>query len=75
MLFMRSATRNSEDLTTRAKIRDAAIVRFGKFGFGRTTIRAIAEAARVSPALVIHHFGSKDGLREVVRHLHHRSDR
>ncbi len=65
ILSMRSETRDREDLTTRAKIRDAAIVRFGKYGFGRTTIRSIAEAAGVSPALVIHHFGSKDGLREV----------
>lgn len=28
-------------------------------------MRAIAEAAGVSPGLVIHHFGSKDGLRKV----------
>lgn len=61
---MRSVPRASDDLTTRAKIRDAAIDEFGKHGFGRTTIRAIAERAGVSPALVMHHFGSKDGLRE-----------
>ncbi len=61
---MRSVLRDREDLTTRAKIRDAAIVHFGRHGFGRTTIRAIAEAAGVSPALVIHHFASKDGLRD-----------
>lgn len=29
----------------------------------RTSVRTIAEEAGVSPALVIHHFGSKDGLR------------
>ena len=61
---MRSASRDQEDLTTRAKIRDAAINHFGKHGFGRTTIRAIAEQAGVSPALVMHHFGSKEALRE-----------
>ncbi|MBL1076113.1 TetR family transcriptional regulator [Nocardia sp. 2] len=57
---MRSAT---EDLTTRARIRDAAVTVFGDQGFG-VGVRAIAAAAGVSPGLVIHHFGSKDGLRE-----------
>ncbi|MDQ2626040.1 MAG: TetR family transcriptional regulator [Actinomycetota bacterium] len=52
----------SSDLTASAKIRDAAIEQFGRHGFG-VSIRAIAEAAGVSAALVIHHFGSKDGLR------------
>lgn len=53
----------SADLTAAARIRDAAIEQFGQHGFG-VGLRAIAEAAGVSPALVIHHFGSKDGLRE-----------
>jgi len=53
-----------DDLTTRARIRDAALARFPRHGFGATTIRAIAADARVSPGLVVHHFGSKDGLRE-----------
>lgn len=52
----------AEDLTTRARIRDAAVVQFGTAGFG-APVRAIAARAGVSPALVIHHFGSKDGLR------------
>jgi AcrR family transcriptional regulator len=52
----------SADLTASAKIRDAAIDQFGANGFG-VSVRAIAEAAGVSAALVIHHFGSKDGLR------------
>ena len=51
-----------EDLTGRARIRDAAIRRFGVDGFG-ASVRAIAADAGVSPGLVIHHFGSKDGLR------------
>ncbi len=51
------------DLTTRARIRDAAILRFGQDGFEAASIRAIAKDAGVSPALVIHHFGSKAGLR------------
>jgi TetR/AcrR family transcriptional regulator, regulator of cefoperazone and chloramphenicol sensitivity len=58
VLNMRSA-----DLTAAARIRDAAIEQFGEHGFG-VGLRAIAEAAGVSAALVIHHFGSKDGLRK-----------
>ncbi len=61
MLFMRSASR--EDLTTRARIRDAAVDLFGRDGFAHVTVRRIATEAGVSPALVIHHFGSKEGLR------------
>ncbi|OBG99135.1 MULTISPECIES: TetR/AcrR family transcriptional regulator [unclassified Mycobacterium] len=53
----------SADLTAAARIRDAAIEQFGEQGFG-VGLRAIAEAAGVSAALVIHHFGSKDGLRK-----------
>ncbi|KUI30068.1 TetR family transcriptional regulator [Mycobacterium sp. IS-1496] len=57
---MRSA---AEDRTTLARIRDAAIEQFGQHGF-RVGVRTIAESAGVSAALVIHHFGSKDGLRK-----------
>src|SRR5690606_20135242 len=46
---------------TAARIRDAAIVEFAAHGFTKSTVRAIAESAGVSPGLVIHHFGSKDG--------------
>lgn len=55
--------RSVDDLTTTARIRDAAIDQFGRHGFG-VGVRAIATAAGVSPGLVIHHFGSKDGLRK-----------
>lgn len=51
-------------MTTVARIRDAAIDLFGSRGFD-VGVRAIAEAAGVSPGLIIHHFGSKDGLRKV----------
>ncbi|WP_024799977.1 TetR/AcrR family transcriptional regulator [Nocardia sp. BMG51109] len=54
---------SAQDLSTRARIRDAAVVVFGEEGFG-VGVRAIAKAAGVSPGLVNHHFGSKDGLRE-----------
>ncbi|GAA4574963.1 TetR/AcrR family transcriptional regulator [Planotetraspora kaengkrachanensis] len=53
-----------EDLTARARIRDAALRHFGEHGFDRATIRGIAETAGVSSGLVRHHFGSKQGLRE-----------
>ncbi len=53
----------SADLTAAARIRDAAIEQFGVHGFG-IGLRAIAQAAGVSAGLVIHHFGSKDGLRK-----------
>lgn len=52
----------SADMTAAARIRDAAIEQFGQHGFG-TGLRAVAEAAGVSAALVVHHFGSKGGLR------------
>ncbi|WP_018179564.1 TetR/AcrR family transcriptional regulator [Jongsikchunia kroppenstedtii] len=52
----------SGDLTTRARIRDAAITVFGEQGF-TAGVRAVATAAGVSPGLVNHHFGSKEGLR------------
>ncbi|MBF6210350.1 TetR family transcriptional regulator [Nocardia puris] len=50
------------DLTTAARIRDTAIEVFGARGF-QVGVRAIAAAAGVSPGLVNHHFGSKEGLR------------
>ncbi|MER6989140.1 TetR/AcrR family transcriptional regulator [Saccharopolyspora hirsuta] len=53
-----------EDLTARARIRDAALRHFGEHGFDRATIRGIAETAGVSSGLVRHHFGSKEALRE-----------
>lgn len=55
-----------EDRTARARIRDVALRLFGTDGFRAATVRAIAEAADVSPALVVHHFGSKEGLRAAV---------
>ncbi|MGR0220469.1 TetR family transcriptional regulator [Agromyces sp. ZXT2-6] len=51
------------DATTASRIRDAAVARFGAGGFARTSVRDIAADAGVSPGLVIHHFGSKEGLR------------
>jgi TetR/AcrR family transcriptional regulator, regulator of cefoperazone and chloramphenicol sensitivity len=56
--------RPAEDLTARARIRDAAIAQFAEHGFHAATIKAIAAAAGVSPGLVQHHFGTKERLRE-----------
>jgi len=53
-----------EDLTARARIRNAALRYFTSCGFDRATIRDIARSAGVSPGLVRHHFGSKDELRK-----------
>ncbi len=55
--------RSAEDLTARARIRDAALALFAERGMDGATIRDIAKAAGVSGGLVRHHFGSKDDLR------------
>jgi AcrR family transcriptional regulator len=47
---------------TRAEILTAARAAFAEAGFERATIRAIAGRADVDPALVHHHFGSKESL-------------
>ncbi|QFG69703.1 TetR family transcriptional regulator [Ornithinimicrobium pratense] len=36
---------------------------FGRQGVSATSLKTIAEAAGVSPALIVHHYGSKDALR------------
>ena len=54
------------DLTARAVIRDRALALFAAHGSDAVTIRQIAADAGVSPALVVHHYGSKQGLREAV---------
>nr|WP_205266697.1 TetR family transcriptional regulator [Mycolicibacterium sphagni] len=45
-----------------ARILDAARGEFAQHGSAGTTIRAVARAADVDPALVYHYFSSKDGL-------------
>jgi AcrR family transcriptional regulator len=47
---------------TRAEVLAAARSSFADKGFRGTTIRAVAAAAGVDPALVHHYFGSKDDL-------------
>lgn len=45
-----------------ARILAAARVAFAETGWAGTTMRAVARAADVDPALVYHYFGSKEGL-------------
>lgn len=47
---------------TRAAILDAARALFAERGYAATTVRDVATAAAVDPALVIRYFGSKDDL-------------
>lgn len=60
----------ADDRTAQARIRDAAMELIASRGVAATTVREIAAAAGVSPALVIHHFGSKEALRSACdRHV------
>ncbi|MDR0431838.1 MAG: TetR family transcriptional regulator [Bifidobacteriaceae bacterium] len=52
------------DLTAKARIRDAAMLAFATHGF-RVPLRRIAEDAGVSVALITHHYGTKEALRQV----------
>ncbi|GAB3431971.1 TetR/AcrR family transcriptional regulator [Flindersiella endophytica] len=54
--------RPADDLTAKARIRDAALEHFAEHGSKGATMRAIADRAGVSLGLVQHHFGSKAGL-------------
>jgi len=58
-----SSPLDDPDRTARARIRDAAFARFATDGVAATSVKSLAADAGVSPALVIHHFGSKEGLR------------
>ncbi|GAA0360794.1 TetR family transcriptional regulator [Microbispora corallina] len=51
---------------TREAILDAAMRAFAEDGYAGTTIRGVARVAGVDPALVMHFFGSKDGLFEAA---------
>jgi AcrR family transcriptional regulator len=63
---MFSDARSARDLTAKARIRDQALLLFAERGPDTVTVRDVAAAAEVSPGLVMHHFGSKAGLREAV---------
>lgn len=61
-----SSVSDERDLTARANIRNVALRLFAERGHDAVTVREIAAAAGVSPGLVVHHFGSKEGLRAAV---------
>jgi len=61
-----SSVPDPRDFTARAAIRNAALRLFADRGADAVTVREIATQAGVSPGLVLHHFGSKDGLRAEV---------
>jgi AcrR family transcriptional regulator len=56
----------SDEGTAAEQIRDAAMRLFAERGAAQVTVRDIAASAGVSPALVIHHYRSKAGLKSVV---------
>jgi AcrR family transcriptional regulator len=56
----------TSDLTTFARIRNAALEGFARDGVAATSIRDVAKMAGVSPGLVQHHFPNKAALAETV---------
>lgn len=61
-----SVTARPEDLTAKARIRNAALTLFAAADDSGASMRAIASAAGVTVGLVVHHYGTKDQLRESV---------
>lgn len=57
--------------TTRENLLEVATRAFARDGFAATSLRSIAKESGVSPALVVHHFGSRDELIEecIIRAL------
>jgi len=47
-------------------LRDTALTLFAERGVDAVSVRDVAAAAGVSPGLVVHHFGTKDALRQAV---------
>lgn len=59
----------NDDLTAKARIRNAAMDLFAQYGESRVSLRAIAAEAGVTLGLVQHHFKTKAGLRDAVDQL------
>jgi len=59
----------NDDLTAKARIRNAALDLYAKFGEDRVSLRAVATEAGVTLGLVQHHFKTKTGLRDAVDQL------
>ena len=58
-----------QDLTAKARIRNAALDLYASQGEDRTSMRAIAAAAGVTVGLLVHHYGTKDRIRDAVEEL------
>jgi len=58
-----------EDLSSRARLRDAAIRLFAERGVAGTSVRDIAEAAGVTAGLITHYYGSKERLKAEIDDL------
>ena len=58
-----------QDLTAKARIRNAALDLYASQGEDRTSMRAIAAAAGVTVGLLVHHYGTKDNIRDAVEEL------
>lgn len=54
---------------TRAEILTAARAMFAERGYAATTLRGLAIQAEVDPALILHHFGSKEALFRSAMHV------
>lgn len=56
----------ADDLTAKARIRNAALELFAAHGAEATSLRAVAASAGVTVGLIVHHYGTKEALREAV---------
>lgn len=56
----------AEDVTAKARIRNAALDLFAEHGVDATSLRTVAAAAGVTVGLIVHHYGTKEALREAV---------
>jgi TetR/AcrR family transcriptional regulator len=59
--------RSRDKEKTRAEILAAAETLFARSGYSGTSIDAIASASGVSKGLILHHFGTKEGLYKAIR--------
>ncbi len=58
--------RDPEAPDVRQRLIEAAARRIAEQGYSRTSVRAIAEAAGVTPAMIPYYFGDKGGLLEAI---------
>jgi AcrR family transcriptional regulator len=61
-----AASPRADDLTAKARIRHAALDLFAANGVEATSLRTVASAAGVTVGLIVHHYGTKEALREAV---------